>query len=392
MIGLEEALGITGNYLVNTGMVSVPLKDALGRVLAENIFSDRDVPPFSRATMDGYACRKEDLPGPLLVQESIPAGKTPGLSVEKGQCSKIMTGGMVPNGADCVIMQEYVEELEEGRIIFTAKETDRNIDSRGQDLKEGELLLPSGSIITPGHMGNISSTGRVQVKVARQLAIGILATGSELIDPGQKPVGAQIRNSTGQQLSAQVRRAGHIPRSLGIVKDRNDLLAERISESMEQLDILILTGGASVGELDLVPGVLEDLGLKLEFRQLAIQPGKPVTFAHKGGDVCFGLSGNPVSSFVQFEVLVRPYLEACTNAIPVRKTIRLTLEKAYRRSHADRQFFLPVCFTASGACEPVNYHGSGHQHALTRAMGFAEIPAGQKVVNEGDEVHVRLIQ
>jgi molybdopterin molybdotransferase len=392
MIELERALAISGNYLIRTGTVLIPLKDALGRVLAENINADQDVPPFSRATMDGYACRQEDLPGPLAVLESIPAGKTPGLKPGKGQCSKIMTGGMVPDGANCVIMQEYAEETGDGSILFKRTETDRNIHPRGQDLKAGELLLPAGTIITPGHLGNISSTGMVQVKVARQLTIGILATGSELVDPGQMPHGAQIRNSNTHQVAAQIRRAGHLPRSLGIVEDRSDLLAERISESLEQLDLLIVTGGASVGELDLVPGVFEDLGLSLEFQQVAIQPGKPVTFAHRGGDVCFGLSGNPVSSFVQFEVLVRPYLEACTSAIAVKNRVLLPLQKGFERRRADRQFFLPVCFTDGGGCEPLDYHGSGHLHALAGAAGFAEIPAGQKVINEGDKVHVRLLQ
>jgi len=231
----------------------------------------------------------------------------------------------------------------------------------------------------------------VQVKVARQLTVGILATGSELVDPDQLPVGAQIRNSNSQQLAAQVRRAGHIPRILGIVEDHSEALAEKITDAMEQLDLLILTGGASVGEMDLVPGVLEDLGLLLEFHQVAIQPGKPVSFAHKGGDACFGLSGNPVSSYVQFEVLVRPYLEICTSAIPVNKRVRLTMEKGYQRHRADRQFFLPVQFTVKGGCEPVEYHGSGHLHALAKAIGLAEMPAGHKTIKKGDTVHVRLI-
>jgi molybdopterin molybdotransferase len=391
MIELEKALSLAGTYPVRVGKVGVPLKEALGRVLAEDIYTDRDVPPFPKATMDGYACRQEDLPGPLNVLESIPAGLTPTRKVGKGQCSKIMTGAMVPEGANCVIMQEYVDTRADDTIVFTAAETDRNIHPRGQDLKEGDLLLPAGTILTPGHLGIISSAGKVQVMVARQLTIGILATGSELINPDQIPEGAQIRNSNSQQLSAQVRRAGHIPKNLGIVGDQIDALADRITEALEQLDLLILTGGASVGELDLVPGVLEDLGLQLEFHQVAIQPGKPVSFAHRGGDACFGLSGNPVSSFVQFELLVRPYLELCTGAIPINKRIRLIMENEYRRHQADRHFFLPVCITDNGGCDAVVYHGSGHLHALAKAIGFAELPTGQQVINKGEPVYVRLI-
>jgi molybdopterin molybdotransferase len=391
MIQLEEALALAGKTPIRLEMVRIPLEEAMGRVLAEDVISDRDVPPFPRATMDGYACRHEDLPGPLTVLESVPAGKIPTLKVGKGQCSKIMTGAMTPEGANCVIMQEYVRSEEEGKIIFTAGETDINIDPKGQDLKEGQMLLRRGTILTPGHLGIIASTGKIRIKVAKSLMIGILATGSELIDADQLPTGAQIRNSNSHQLAGQVRRAGHTPIYLGIVEDQREAMAERISGDMEQLDLLILTGGASVGELDFVPGVLEELGFQLEYQRVAIQPGKPVSFSHRNGKACFGLSGNPVSSYVQFEVLVRPYLENCTGAIPINKRIHIPLEKGYQRHRADRQFFLPVYFTDRGNCEAVEYHGSGHLHALDKAIGFAEMPAGQTVIEKGDKVHVRLI-
>lgn len=391
MILLEEALALAGKTPIRLETVKIPLEEAMGRVLAEDVISDRDIPPFPRATMDGYACKREDLPGPLTVLESIPAGEIPTRRVGKGQCSKIMTGAMTPEGANCVIMQEYVRSEEDGKIIFTAGETDNNIDPRGQDLKEGQMLLRRGTMLTPGHLGIIASTGKIRVKVAKSLMIGILATGSELIEADQLPTGAQIRNSNSHQLAGQVRRAGHTPIYMGIVEDQKEAMGERISEAMEQLDLLILTGGASVGELDFVPGVLEELGFQLEYQRVAIQPGKPVSFSHRSGKACFGLSGNPVSSFVQFEVLVRPYLENCTGAIPINKRIRIPLEKRYQRHRADRQFFLPVSFTDRGTCEAVEYHGSGHLHALDKAVGFAEMPAGQTVIEKGDKVYVRLI-
>jgi molybdopterin molybdotransferase len=168
-------------------------------------------------------------------------------------------------------------------------------------------------------------------------------------------------------------------------------LTDRIKEALEQADLLLLTGGASVGEFDLVPGVLKELGFHLEYDRVAIQPGKPVSFAHRNGKVCFGLSGNPVSSFVQFEMLVRPFLEICTGEIPVNKRIPVRMEKDYRRKHTDRLFFLPVFFTERGTCEAVDYHGSGHLHALHRAIGFAELPAGQTELKRGDFVYVRLV-
>jgi len=302
-----------------------------------------------------------------------------------------MTGAMVPEGANCVIMQEYVNARADGTILFTGSETGVNIDSRGQDLREGDLLLQKGTRITPAHLGIISSAGRREVLVARSLVIGILATGSELVETDRFPEGAQIRNSNSHQLAGQVRQAGHIPGLLGIVEDQREKLADRISGSLEKHDMLILTGGASVGELDLVPGVLEELGFRLEYDRVAIQPGKPVSFAHRNGRVCFGLSGNPVSSFVQFELLVRPYLDTCTGAVPVNRRVRIRMERDFERNRADRDLFLPVSFSSEGTCEPVEFHGSGHLHALDKATGFAEIPAGQTVIRKGDLVNVRLI-
>lgn len=391
MIELAKAIELSGMHLIQPGTEMVSLEEARGRVLMEDICADRDVPPFTRSTMDGYACRQQDLPGPLEVLETIEAGNIPTRKLDKGQCCKIMTGAMIPEGADCVIMKEYVKRAPDDRIIFTADRTERNIDHRGQDLKEGELLLQTGTRITPGHIGIIASAGKIRVKVSKSLQVGIQATGSELIEPEMRPEGAQIRNSNSHQLAAFVRQTGHLPRILGILEDNRKTIADGITEALKEVDLLLLTGGASVGDLDLVPGVLQELGFHLEYDRVAIQPGKPVTFAHRNGDVCFGLSGNPVSSFVQFELLVRPYLESCSGMIPVNRRILIKMEEGYRRNRADRQFFLPVFITETGNCRPVEYHGSGHLHSLDKTTGLAEISAGQKIITKGDLVYVRLI-
>jgi molybdopterin molybdotransferase len=391
MIQLERARELAEEHTVFAGTESILLEESLNRVLAEDVLADRDIPPFSRSTMDGYACRREDLPGPLKVLETIEAGALPGRRVGLGQCSKIMTGAMIPDGSDCVILKEYVKEAAKDSIMFTASETDTNIDPRGQDLKEGELLLQKGTWINAGHTGILASAGKTRIEATCVLNVGILATGSELVEAGKRPEGAQIRNSNSYQLAAQVRRSGHTPVDFGMVEDKADRIANRISDALKEVNILLLTGGASVGELDLVPAVLRDLGFVLEFDRVAMQPGKPVSFAHGKGKACFGLSGNPVSSFVQFEMLVRPYLGACTGKAPVNRRIRIRMEGEYQRKRADRKFFLPVCFTDEGSCEPVVYHGSGHLHALHRAVGFAEMPAGQTVIKKGDQVYVRLI-
>ena len=391
MIELDKAIELAIQHPVKPGTERVSLNECLGRVLAEDLFADRDAPPFHRATMDGYACRREDLPGPLEVLETVEAGKIPRVSLGKDQCSKIMTGAMVPEGADCVIMQEQVRTGPDGRILFEGDTTETHIDPRGQDLKEGDLLLQKGTLVTPGHTGIIASTGKLDVTVTRKIRVGVLATGSELVEPELKPQGAQIRNSNSHQLSAQVVRSGHLSDILGIAEDRRETIAEKITESLSRVDLLLVTGGASVGELDLVPGVLKDLGFRLVFDRVAIQPGKPVCFAHRNGQVCYGLSGNPVSSFVQFELLVRPYLDYSTGMNPVHRRIRIRMGKGYRRKRSDRPFYLPVFISSKGTCNPVEYHGSGHLHALAGVEGFAEIAAGKMITRKGDLVYVRLI-
>lgn len=382
---------LAGRHPVRPGSETLPLGEALHRVLAEDVFTDRDLPSFPRSTMDGYACRRVDLPGPLEVLETVEAGILPSHKVGRGRCSRIMTGAMVPDGADCVIMKEYVQAEQGEKVSFKTAETETNIHPQGKDLKKGDLLLKKGTWITPGHMGIMASVGKMRIGVSRTLKVGILATGSELVEAGERPEGAQIRNSNSHQLAAQLRQAGQQSVYLGIVEDNPEAIADRVTSALEKVDLLLLTGGASVGELDLVPPVLKKLGFHLEFERVAMQPGKPVSFAHGKGKACFGLSGNPVSSFVQFALLVRPYLETCTGMLPVNRRILIRMEKTYRRKKTDRLFFLPVCFTDKGGCEPLSYHGSGHLHVLDRAIGFAEMPAGQEVITLGDLVYVRLL-
>ncbi|MEA3462809.1 MAG: molybdopterin molybdotransferase MoeA, partial [Bacteroidota bacterium] len=273
MIELEKALQIVQKHLLSPGKEEVSLADSPGRILAEALRADRDMPPFDKSSMDGFACRKEDLPAPLEVLEFIPAGQVPSLPLGRGQCSRIMTGGQVPDGADCVIMQEYVEKESEGRIRFTGTYSESYICRKGEDLKKGDILLREGTLLDARHLGIIASVGKVEVKVRQRICAGILATGSELVDFEKVPEGAQIRNSNSIQLTAQVKRAGHDAKLLGIVRDEKDKLTQKISELMEHYDLLLVTGGASVGELDLVPDILQSLGFNSAFDRLAIQPG-----------------------------------------------------------------------------------------------------------------------
>jgi len=391
MVELDKALQIVRRHRLSPGRERVALADASGRSLAGELKADRDMPPFHKASMDGYACRKEDLPGPLEVLEMLPAGQVPSKPVGRGQCSRIMTGGQVPEGADCVIMQEYVVMEPGNTIRFTGSYSESYISRKGEDLRRGDLLLEKGTLLEPQHVGMLAAAGNTEAWVSRKIQTAILATGSELVEVTEQPEGAQIRNSNSLQLAAQVHRAGHAAEMAGIVEDDKDLLAEKISGLMKRCDLLLVTGGASVGEFDLVPGVLRDLGFSLEIERVAMQPGKPLSFAQREGKVCFGLSGNPVSCFVQFELLARPFLTWSAGGNLPHRRIRCRMEAGFARRKSDRLFLLPVVLTPGGGCAPVEYHGSAHLHALGNLDGFAEMPAGKTTFEKGDEVDVRLI-
>jgi molybdopterin molybdotransferase len=341
--------------------------------------------------MDGFACRRADLGEELSVIESIQAGAIPDFQVEPGTCARIMTGAKVPEGADCVIMQEYTQINEDGKMVFTGKDTNTNICYVGEDIQQGELVLEQGNYLNPQNVGLLAATGKTEIKVHSKYSIGIIATGSELVEPWEKPESTKIRNSNAWQLMGQIHKLGHIPIYYGIVQDDSLQIKAKTEQALKNCDILFLTGGASVGEFDLVASVLESLEYSIEFDRLAIQPGKPVTFAVRDKKVCFGFSGNPVSCFLQFELLAKPFLLKSSGAHYQPSRIKSKLDREFSRKKSDRQYFLPVLLSKNGYVTPVVYHGSAHLHALNEIIGFAEIPQGIKTINKGEEIYVRLV-
>jgi molybdopterin molybdotransferase len=391
MINLSKALDIIDKHILDAGSEIIPLKESYFRILGEDVFADRDIPPFNKSAMDGFACRRADLGEVLSVTESIQAGAVPNFKIEPGTCARIMTGAKVPEGADCVIMQEYTQINEDGKMLFTGKDTNTNICYMGEDIQQGELVLKQGNYLNPQNVGLLAAIGKTEIKVFSKYSIGIIATGSELVEPWDKPERTKIRNSNAWQLMGQIHNLGHIPIYYGIVQDDSMLIRAKTEEALNKCDILFLTGGASVGEFDLVASVLESLEFSIEFDRLAIQPGKPVTFALKDKKVCFGFSGNPVSCFLQFELLAKPFLLKSSGAHYQPSRIKSKLDGEFSRKKSDRQYFLPVLLSKNGYVTPVVYHGSAHLHALNEIIGFAEIPQGIKTINKGEEIYVRLV-
>jgi molybdopterin molybdotransferase len=435
MIELQEALQIVLDAAQPLGTERVDLGAALGRVLAEDVRADIDMPPFDKATMDGYACRRADLGNALTVVETIPAGAVPTKTIGPNECAKIMTGAVVPPGADCVIMIEQTEQAassespardegvpplrpevgwalpqygmmrvargDKGRtpvpsvgsalIRFTGGQTPDNIFRKGQDLRAGQVVLTKGGRIGPQHVAVLASVGCAQPLVAKQPRVGIIASGDELVAPAVRPGPAQIRNSNGPQLAAQLATLGLKARDYGIVKDVASEIDAVLKRALAENDVVIVSAGVSVGDFDLVPAVLRQNHVRLLFEKIAVKPGKPTVFGASEQGYCFGLPGNPVSTFVVFELLVKPFLYKLMGHDYSPVHVQMRLDGTLTRKDTDRQNWNPVRITSEETVEPVQYHGSAHLSALCGAGGLVPMEIGVASIGRGTSVRVRLL-
>ena len=391
MLTFERAQEIVLKSAKLVGTENVDIGCAANRVLAEDIKSDMDMPPFDKSAMDGYACRRDDLENELVVIETIPAGTVPQKTIGANQCSQIMTGGVVPAGSDCVIMKEYVESQNENTIRFVGRKTDDNICKKGEDVKTGDVVLEKGTLLGPQHIAVLASAGRVKPLVSKKAKVAVIATGNELVDPAEKPEFSQIRNSNSFQLAAQAESTGAIVKNYGIAKDKEADIDSIFKRAIEENDLLIVSGGVSVGDFDLVPGILKQNNIDLLFEKVAVKPGKPTVFGLSEKIYCFGLPGNPVSTFILFELLVKPFLYKLMGHDYKYHDIAVPLQQAIKRKKTDRQFWIPVKITQAGTAMPVEYHGSAHIGALTDADGLVCIDTGVAEIETQTIVPVRLI-
>jgi len=390
MIRIEEAYKLVTGAVEPMGTETVDIKESLHRVLTEDIVSDVDMPPFDKSAMDGYACRKEDLNKPMTVIETIPAGKAPEKAVGPGECSEIMTGAPVPRGADHVIMVEHTCLDADGKIVFNGKAGRSNIAYQAEDVSKGDILISKGAFIEPQHIAILASTGYSKPEVAIKPGVAIISTGDEIVEPSEKPGISKIRNSNAYQLIGQVQKCGAHADYIGIARDNEQATYEIISAALTEYDVVMLTGGISMGQFDFIPKVFEKLGVEVMFQTLAVQPGKPTLFGKFGKKRIFGLPGNPVSAFNTFELLVRPYLRLSMGAKSGWSIVKLTLGAPYTRKKSDRDSFIPVKIE-DGRVFPKDYHGSAHIQALTTADGFIMVPLGTTQLEEGISVDVRQI-
>ena len=390
-IPLDRAFALIREHTPLAPIVRVPLLDSLGQYLAEDIPADRDLPPFDRSTVDGYALISSDTktaPGILDVIEDVPAGKSPTQALKPGQAIRIMTGAPLPRGADAVIMQERTDVPAPGQVRFQMTlRSGQNMSARGEDARTGQAVLTSGMRIGAAEIGILATVGCVNVPVRRTPNAAILGTGDEIVEPSEKPGAAQIRNSNSYQLLAQCAEAGWSARYLGIARDERDETRRLVAAGLEA-ELFISTGGVSVGDRDHVGTTLRELGVDIRFDKVAVKPGKPTTFGVRNGTLVFGLPGNPVAALVCFHLFVKTAVRCrCGARDPLPRAQPLPLF-ASLKSSGDRPTFRPCKFvTRNGVAgvAPIEWHGSGHLAALAGADGLF-LQAPDAVIADGETV------
>ena len=369
----------------------VDIMECLGRILAEDVTSDINMPPFDKSAMDGYAARRCDLGKPLEVIETIKAGDIPQKKIHTCQCSKIMTGSIIPEGADCVIMVEETEQHTANTILFTGRYRKSNIALKAEDIAVGTVVLKKSTLIRPQEVAVLATVGCVQPLVFKMPRIIILSTGDEIVEPHIKPSNGKIRNSNAYQLHAQILKMHFKSSYGGIICDTPQKLEETLAHALSNHDLIILTGGISMGDYDYVPDILKKLGVDLCVQKIDIKPGKPTIFGQKHNTFVFGLPGNPVSSFVIFELFTKPFIYKMAGHTYEPRVLSLPMADDYTVKGINRLSWQPIVITPQKTVEAVRYHGSGHIHALSKADGIMRVEAGKAKILKGEQVHVRQI-
>ena len=391
MVTFEEALQIVNSSAIALPKENVQLEDSMNRILAEDVTADMDMPPFDKSAMDGFACRREDLSEQLEIVETIKAGDVPQKKIGSNQCARIMTGGKVPEGADCVVMVEQTEKLTDNFIRFSGSKTADNIARQAEDIKVGDTVLWKGTLLQPQHIAVLASVGCVNPLVYKQPRVAILTTGDEIVEPHKIPEGTCIRNSNGIQLVNQVKKLGAIANYMGIVGDTPEETDRAVKKALAENDVIILTGGVSMGDFDFVPEILRKNGVDILFEKVAVKPGRPTVFGKKQNRFVFGLPGNPVSSFIIFELIAKPFIYRLMGHEYKPVQLQVPVGVDYFRKMADRIAWTPVKLE-NGTAIPVDYHGSAHIHSLCFSHGLMAMGVGISEYKKGELVDVRFFQ
>ena len=356
----------------------------LGRTLGETIAATADSPAFDKALMDGYALCG---PGPVfaILPGDIPAGASSNVPLSPGQARRVFTGAPVPSKSTCVVKQEDCTASGAELCVGAVPPDGKNIAPRGSDYRAGVPLLSAARHVTPAVLGQLAMLGVAVVPVIRRPSAAVLATGSELVDLAIQPTGSQIRNSNGPMLDALVQSCGATAVNLGIAKDDKAALRERIRLGLHH-DVLVLSGGVSVGDYDYTPEVLRDLGVTIHSHQVRMKPGKPMLFGTLGRTLVFGLPGNPMSAFVCFHLFVKPALQKMSGQSPITAPVEVSLTIDCH-SHHDRPTYAPAVLSPQGVT-PLPWVGSASLLPLLEANALLLLPCGACRLRAGQLVPV----
>lgn len=405
-IPVAEAVHRVMDYAFPAKKELVPLTQAHGRFIAEAVRADHDVPAFDRSPYDGYAIRSIDSkeassehPVRFQVVGEIGAGYVYDEVVGDRQAVRIMTGAPIPQGCDAVVMLELTHTFEENQQMYMSIkrtfEAGTNISYKGEDVQQGAVLIEKGQYINPGVMALLATFGYEQVPVFRKTVIGVIATGSELLDPGEPLQPGKIRNSNAYMMMAQIERAGAEVKYFGKFSDNLELCIENVEKALQEVDMLITTGGVSVGDYDYLPAIYEAINAKVLFNKVAMRPGSVTTVAAREGQLLFGLSGNPSACYVGFELFVRPIIRtAYSNSQPHLRREQAILGKDFTKANPFTRFVRAHAYYEKGqlVAVPSGFDKSSAVSSLASANAFIVLPGGSRGYEKGMSVTVLLLE
>jgi molybdopterin molybdotransferase len=395
MISISEAVEIVLRHTTVIGAERVELSESVGRILAQDIVADTDLPPFDRAQMDGYAVRADDVaqtPARLRIVGESAAGAGWHHEMKAGEAVRIMTGAPVPQGADAVQQVELTREDKDSVEILEPVSAGRSIVKQAGEIKAGETVLRAGEQINVAMIATLASFGYAQVKVGRRPRVAVMATGSELVDVHQTPARDQIRDSNNYLIEAYAIESNAIVERLPLAGDDTEELKRNIRQAAEGADILVTSGGVSMGVYDFTKAALKELGAEIFFERVALRPGKPTVFARLGNALIFGLPGNPVSVAVTFELFVRTALRAMQGATETTLSHEHAVLGRDVKGSLDRESYLPAVLRTDEKgtllAEPLKWGGSSDFVAFARATALINLPAGTAPATAGTAVQI----
>jgi len=390
MISLEEAFQRLDSALQDIRLLTerLPLNRARGRILAADVASRIDLPPFDRSAVDGYALPAGEERSEYELLETVAAGRPGRAELLPGTAVKVMTGAVVPPGTSRVAMVEYTREAE-GRVRVDKYPAESNVRRRAEDLRAGQIILQKGQALGALEIATLMTCAVSEVETCAPIGVFVISTGDEIVDKPEELSPGKIINSNGPLLRGLAEEHHLAVKGQVVVCDDLAKIEDALQQAIPTADLVLVSGGVSVGDYDYVPEAMKRLGFTIHFNRIAVKPGKPTTFGTRQGKIIFGLPGNPVAVYVMFHLMVLRAVARLSGRPSTPAEIQATMARTYQRGSAARLAFVPARITGEGSVDAVDYHGSGHLAALVGADGFVVVPQGVVRIEAGEKVRFR---